>query len=194
MKSGIEYAKELVEKVDGKVKRIYWTNEEIDKYFAKRNYEQIINHGHTCFMNPCSDLTLVTSNLMKQENIPHKWIMQLEEPTKNFNFPRMHFMLDFKYNNESHVLNFIRNNDVYFSDEVLPLEKYLNVNNRVIIPSEKLDLEKSIYENLLHSNISHYFEEFSLEKVLTRLKRDNNPENFQMFQQTFGNKFKVIER
>jgi hypothetical protein len=192
-KNGIEVAKKIVSNVDNKVKRIYWTNEEIDKYFAKRNYEQIIDHGHTCFMNPCSDLTLVTSNLMEQENIPHKWIIQLEDPIKNFNFPRIHFMLDFRYNNKPYVLNFIRNNYVYLSEEVWPLEKSPNVNNRVIVSSEKLDLQKSIYENLVYSDLSHYFKEFSLEKVLYKLKRDNDPKNFQKFQKAFGNKFKVIE-
>jgi len=57
--NSIEFAKEIVNEVNKKVKRVYWTNEEIDKYFARRSAKEKIDDGKTGFMNPCLDLTLV---------------------------------------------------------------------------------------------------------------------------------------
>ena len=70
MDKAINIAKEIISEVNKKVKRVYWTNEEIDKYFGRRSVEEILSSGETCFMNPCLDLTLVSSHLISKKKIP----------------------------------------------------------------------------------------------------------------------------
>lgn len=70
MNEAINLAKEIISEVNKKVKRVYWTNEEIDKYFGRRSVEEILSSGETCFMNPCLDLTLVSSYLISKRKYP----------------------------------------------------------------------------------------------------------------------------
>jgi len=87
-KNEIEIVKSIVSEVDKKVKRVYWTNEEVDKWFGKRSAKEIINNGTTCFMNSCLDVTLVSASIIYSKNIPYTLVIEEHLPTKEFKFNR----------------------------------------------------------------------------------------------------------
>ncbi len=189
MSSGIEIAKRIVSNVDEMVKRIYWTNKEIHKWFGKRSAKEILNNGHTCFMNPCSDLTLVSSFIMDQNKIPHEWIIKEYLPTENFNFNRLHFVLEFKHNDKLHVLDYQKLNDVYIYEGKYNGRQDLPATTTIKIPSTQIDLKKSLYEIINNSHIKNSLVNYSLEKNLARLKQDNSIENYERFKKTHGEEF-----
>ena len=188
-KTGIEFAKNVVSEVDRKVKKVYWTNKEIDKWFGKRSAKEIINSGNTCFMNPCSDLTLVSSYIMNQSNLPHEWVIKEYLPTKNFNFNRLHFVLEFKYNNKLHVLNYKKLKEVYIYEGKRNQKEDLPIAQIIRIPSKQINLDKSLYEIISNFNIDSRLENYSLESNLNRLKQDNSLENYYNFKQENGKGF-----
>ena len=112
-KNGIDLAKDIISEINEKVKRIYWTNEEIDKYFAKRSAIDILYNGTTCFMNPCLDLTLVSAAKMFSREIPYSFVIEEHLPTQEFNFNRLHFVLEFQNANKTYVLNYKRGDEVH---------------------------------------------------------------------------------
>ena len=112
---GIALGQEIALWVDKKIKRIYWTNEEIDQWFGKRSIKEIIKNGTTCFMNPCFDLTLVSSYLLTQNNINNTLVIEEHLPTKEFNFNRLHFALDFIDKTGKYHINYKNENTVYIN-------------------------------------------------------------------------------
>lgn len=190
----IELVKSIVKEVDKNIKRIYWTNEQIDRLFAKRNAREILESKNTCFMNPCSDFTLTSSFLMNQSYIPHKWVVEQHFPSKEFDFFRLHFLLEFEENNETYVLNYKKANEVYIYNGKYNGRKDLISKEIIRIPSEEINLKKSLYENIFDSNLTEKIREYSLEKNLERLKKDNSVENFENFKKLYGNHFKIFEK
>jgi len=188
-KNGIELAESIIQKTDNKVKRIYWTNEEIDKWFGKRSAKNILESGNTCFMNPCSDLTLVSSFIMDQSAIPHEWIIEEHLPTEDFNFNRLHFALEFKYHGKIHILDYKRLNEVYAYEGEYNGRPDLSTATSIKIPSTQIDLKKSLYEIISNSKIKDSLIDYSLEKNLNRLKQDNSLENYKSFKQLYGESF-----
>lgn len=188
-KNGIDLAKAIVSEVDEKVKRTYWTNNEIDRFFGKRSAKEIIEQGNTCFMNPCSDVTLISSYIMNQNNISHKWIIEEFLPTKDFDFNRLHFVLEFEYQNKLHVLNYKKLNDVYIYEGIYNGRDDLPLAQTIRFPSSKINFDKSLHENIINSNLSNNLNGYSLEKNLARLKQDNSIENYNNFKQRYGNEF-----
>ena len=192
-KNGIDTAKIIVEEVDNKVKRIYWTNNEIDKWFGKRSAKEIINSGHTCFMNPCSDLTLASSFIMDQNNIPHQWVVEEYLPTENFNFNRLHFVLEFKHNDKLYVLNYQKLNDVYIHEGGYNGRPDLPAHQTIKFPSKQIDFNKSLHKNITNSNLVTRLGNYSLKNNLNKLKQDNSMENYNNFKKLYGENFIIKE-
>ncbi len=186
MNSGINLAKKIILSIDKGVRRIYWTNQEIDKWFAKRSAKEIINNGHTCFMNPCSDLTFVTSFILSLNNLPHEWIIEEILPTKKFNFNRLHFALEFNLHDKLYVIDYKRNNEVYVFKGNYNRRENLPIKQIIRFPDDQIDLEKSLYENINNSNLKSYLKDYSLKENINKLKRDNSPENYKRFKRLFG--------
>ena len=201
----LKIAKNIVEEVDAKVKRIYWTNEEIDKWFGRRSAEEIIKNGTTCFMNPCSDLTLVSAALMFENNIPYNFIIEEHLPTKDFNFDksklvvrdfdfRLHLKIEYENEEGKQSIDFKRENEVYILKE-----KYNeDISNFKIIkiPGEKINPSMPLYKTLgydsLEKLIKDKFNGYSLNTHLERLKQDNSKENYLAYAKRNGEDFKII--
>lgn len=191
-------AKEIISEVDEKVKRTYWTNEQIDRCFGKRSADEIIQNKTTCFMNPCLDLTLVSASILSSREIPYILVIEEHLPTKEFNFNRLHFAIEFYQGNEKYVLNYKRINEVYISKgeyngrEDIPREQLIKISG------ENLSSKKTVYENLgyksLEDLIKNKFKGYSLESNLNRLKRDNSKENYELYKQKFGDGFNIITK
>jgi hypothetical protein len=205
--NGIDLAKNIVSEVNKKVKRVYWTNEQISKFFARRSAKEILDDGTTCFMNPCLDLTLVSAYLMSSEHIAHQFIIEEHEPTKDFNFDksnlvlkdfdfRLHFALDFQHESEKYNLDYKRENEVYILKGNYNGRGDIPRAGMTIISGEDINPYKPIYENLgcntLEELIKNKFNGYSLESNLKRLKQDNSQENYRFYEERCGNGFNII--
>lgn len=192
----INLAKEIVFEVNKKVRRVYWTNEQLDKWFGRRSAKEILDNGTTCFMNPCPDLTFVSAYLMSSNNIKHNIVVEEHFPTKEFPFNRLHFALEFQSKDKRYSLNYKKCNEVYISGGDYNGREDIPQAGMIRISGENLNPYKSIYENLgydsLEELIKNKFIGFSLEKNLSRLKQDNSQENFRLYDKIYGNGFKII--
>jgi len=195
-KDGIDLAKNIVSEVNEKVKRVYWTNKEIDKLFGRRSAKDIINNGTTCFMNPCLDLTLVSASIMLSKNIPYNLVIEEHLPTEEFHFNRLHFALEFQHQDKNYTLNYKRVNEVYLSEgnyverEDIPCAQTIRISGRDIYP--KKTLSENLGYNNLEDLIKNKFKRYSLEYNLKRLKKDNSEENYKLYKEEYGENFKII--
>ena len=188
-KNGIDFAKAIVKEVDNRIKRVYWTNDEIDKWFGKRSVEEILHSGNTCFMNSCSDVTLASSFLMNQHYISHRWVIEEYSPTEHFDFNRLHFVLEFIHDKRMYVLNYQKLNDVYIYEGKYKGRKDLPNLQMMRIPKKKIHFNRSLHRNISNSDIESRLKNYSLEKNINRLKQDNSIENFENFKKLHGEKF-----
>ncbi len=192
-RNNIETVKKIVKEVDSKIKRVYWTNKEIDGKFVKRSVNKILKDGNTFYRNPCGDVTLVTSYLMFQNKILHNWVIEEHLPTKDFDFNRLHFVLEFENNKKTNVLNYKELNKVYLYEGIYNRREDLPSSQIIKFSSDKIDFEKSLQENLIDMDITKKLNGYSLEKNLNRLKQDNFIEYYNNFKEENGNKFKIYE-
>jgi len=189
---GIALGQAIALWVDKKIKRVQWTNEQIDNWFGKRSVKEIIQNGTTCFMNPCLDLTLVSSYVLTQNNIKNNLVIEEHLPTKEFNFNRLHFALDFLDETGKYFLNYEQENKAYVcvgeysGRKDIPQAKIIKISGALIKP------DKSLYENLkesLEKLFNGFSTGYSLEKNLQRLKEDNKAENYFRYKKNFGENF-----
>jgi hypothetical protein len=194
--NGINLAREIVFEVDEKIKRIFWTNEQIDEFFAKRSATEIIYSGTTGFMNPCLDLTLVSSSIMSSKVIPHFFVIEEHLPTLEFPFNRLHFALDFQHKDIKYFLNYKKANEVhigkgeYGGRQDIPLSQIIRIPGEIINPYRSLC--KSLGYDTLNDLIQDKFNDYSLQSNIDRLKQDNYKENFISHKKECGEKFKII--
>jgi len=188
--TGVGLGKQIAQYVNEKVKRTYWDNKKIRQLFGKRSAKEIINDGTTSFMNPCLDFTLVSASLMKSKNMEYDIIIEEHLPTKDFDFNRLHFVLEFKDKGEKYMLNYKSCNVVYVEKGGYAGRKDLPQAQIIKIPGEIIYPDKTIYENMGYGSLEELCEkrlkEYSLEKNLKRLERDNTIENYSEYQKNFG--------
>jgi hypothetical protein len=196
-RNGIYTARDIIHEVNTKVKRVFWPNEQIDEFFARRSATEILYNGTTCFMNPCLDLTLVSSSIMSSKKIPHSFVIEEHLPTPEFPFNRLHFALEFKNGNQDYVIDYKGENEVH-----IYMGKY---NGRKDIPSaqiirilgDKINPYKALFKSLGYDTIEgikNKFLGYSLEANLSRLKQDNSTENYRDYLRRNGENLKVITR
>ncbi|HPD82008.1 MAG TPA: hypothetical protein PK357_02815 [Candidatus Pacearchaeota archaeon] len=198
MDNSIELAKEIALETNKIVKRTYWTNEEIEKYFGKRSAQEIIQNGTTCFMNPCLDLTLVSAYLMTSRGIKHDLVIEEHLLTKDFNFNKLHFLIEYYINGKINTLNYKRNNEVHiFNGNYSGREDIQNA-QMIKIPGENINPYKNLNDNLGYSNLEDLIKDkfigFSLEKNISQLKYDNSLKNFNDYLKKYGEVLNIITK
>lgn len=191
-------AKEIIREIDNKIKREYWTNKEIDKLFGRRSAEEIFQSGSACFMNPCLDLTLASAKIFQSKGINYNLIIEEILPTPDFDFNRLHFVLEFKNGGEEHsTMDYKRCNEVEISGGIYQKRKDLPVRKIIKISGENINPKKTIYESLGYKELEELlktkFNEYSLDKNLSRLKKDNSFERYKSFIETYGTNFIIKE-
>lgn len=193
---GINLARKIVSEVDKNVKRVYWTNEELDKFFGKRSAKEILQNGTTCFMNACLDLTLASAYYLSSDNIPYEVVIEEYPPTPEFNFNRVHFYIIFQNSNEDCVINYKRENEVYVFEG-----KYNGIDNSskdmiFKIPGNIINPYRNLSKNIEYANLKELikdkFANYSLEKNLNKLKQDNSKENYESYKKRCGEEFSII--
>ena len=192
----MNFAREIVSEVNRKVKRVYWTNEEIDKFFGRRSVKEILDNGTTCFMNPCLDLTLVSSYFISSEKIPHQFVIEEHLPTAEFDFNRLHFVIEFNNSDKNYAINYKRANEVYIVEGGYNGREDIPMASMIKIPGLIINPYKNLNENLRYPNLEELtkdkFRGYSLEKNLNRLKQDNSKENYNLYKQKYGDGFEII--
>ncbi len=207
MDNAINTAEAIISEVNKKVKRVYWTNEEINRYFGRRSVNQILSSGETGFMNPCLDLTLVSSHLMNLKGIEHDLIIEEHSPSKDFNFDkskkvikdfdyRLHFGIDFLYNKEKWGIDYKKENEVYILKGGYTGRGDIPRSSITKINGKHIDPDKPLYETFgyrsLQELIKEKFNGFSLEKNISRLNNDNDIQNFEEYKKRNGKGFKIV--
>lgn len=192
---GKKFAEAIVSLVDKKIKRVFWTNNKIDNWFGKRSAKEIIKNGTTCFMNSCFDLTLVSSYLLTQNNINNTFVIEEHFPTKEFNFNRLHFALNFTDKTGAYHINYKNGNNVYIDLEAYPGRKDIPQAQIIKISGASIHPDKPLHENLKYFSLEKLLTNitigYSLEKNLQRLKEDNYKENYYQYKQKYGEGLRI---
>ena len=165
-----------------------WDNDKIDSAFAQRSAEQILADGHTFYMNPCLDYTLVMLELLKRNEVDAALVM--EELRGEYPFNRVHFALEFSDGKTPRFIDFSHGMHVRYG-----IGEYRHHNSDLEQISirrspggdikPELPLHQSLGCNLLE-HIDGYFVDFSLDVVIERLKQDNTEKNYEAFEQKHG--------
>lgn len=182
---GIALGQAIALWIDKKIKRVFWTNDEIDSWFGRRSTKEIIQNGTTNFMNPCFDLTLVSSYLLTKNKIKNNFVIEEHLPTKEFNFNKLHFALDYIDGTEIYHLNYKKENLVYIGVGKYQGRKDIPQAQLIRISGAGINPDKPLYKNLKNNLATG----FSLEKNLQRLKQDNSQENYYQYKRKCGDEF-----
>ena len=191
---GLDLAKAVVRWTDRAIKRVRWSDKELDKLFAKRSAIEIIASGKTFYMNPCLDLSLVTSVVLKLNNVDYNLVIEEHKKTANFPFNRLHFVIEFNDQTGDYFINYAKLDIVEIAKG--PYSSHPNLEQARIlrIPGEQIDPDKPIHKILgLDSldDLGKFFEGYQLTPQLERIKRDNNPETYQNYKAVCGNDLKI---
>lgn len=160
----------VVEYVDNSVKKVLWTHQEFEDFFARRSAQEIEKNGTTSFLNPCLDQTLVAYHQIKKNYDPTLIIEELFYET--YNKHALHFAIAFSDKKDNYYLDFKELNIV-----VLGKGDYVNINPQV--QSQKihsicqpLPFDKNFDEAL--PGIVNSFSHFSFEETVEKLQAFNN--------------------
>ncbi|MEM4230382.1 MAG: hypothetical protein QXF25_00695 [Candidatus Pacearchaeota archaeon] len=188
----VEITESIVSEIDLRVKRVQWTNEQIEQKFAQRSALEIIGDGDTFFMGPCLDFSLVAYEIMQREGI--KPVLVVESLfQEGYQIPRLHFALEFWYAGELYFLDFNNTNKV-----ILGKGNYRNLRDGIKSASitrikSRLQPDKSLFENMFCEGI----EEPDAQQLLAEyrgkyfgkqieiLKRANNSEAYSAYLANF---------
>ena len=191
---GINLAKEIVENVGNTVKRVRWTNEEIDKNVGKRRAREIIESENTHYMNPCLDLTLASLLLLKERGVNHALVIEEHAPTRDYPFNRLHFVAEFSDNTGSYVINYAKPNLVTLSQGVYTRHPEIEQRKLIRLTKEVLDLSSLVHVNLGAKSVDDLgdiFEGYKLASNVDRLKEDNTPIKYQAYLKKKGHNLQV---
>jgi hypothetical protein len=197
-RNGIYTASNIAHEVDAKVKRVFWTNEQIDEFFAKRSATEILYNGSTGFMNPCLDLTLVSSSIMSSKRIPHYFVIEEHLPVYEFPFNRLHFALEFKNGNQDYVMDYKGENEVHIYSGKYKGRQDIPSAGIIRILGDKINPYKALFKSLGYETmgdlINDKFKGYSLKTNLIRLKQDNSIENYKDYLRRNGENIKIITK
>ena len=177
----LEYnLKTIVLIIDENIKKVRWTNEEIDQKFASRTIKEIITERGTHYMNPCLDLTLCSMNLIKRMGYKTNFIVEgVKQKDKEFN--GIHFALELEDRINKGFLDYSQLNIVHVGrgdyenkrEDVDSLFKFRI--NGSLFSDNKFFLESFKESNI--SELNQLIQGDVLEKYKQRLKNENTNDN-----------------
>ena len=161
-----------------------WTNRELEEKFGRRTVAEILNEGHTCYMNPCADYTFLVTELLKENGFDLTLVVEeLKLPKKTYS--ELHFALELFVDDKLHFVDYVTLDEIKFKKGkfVDRFEGEYKL-NEIKIEASRLDpFEcplKSLGINSLE-DIPKVFEHYSFEPHLKQLKKDNTPETYRRF-------------
>ena len=183
----------IVTWADINIRRIAWTNEEILQKFGKRSASQILSEGHTCYMNPCLDLTLATIPLVKARGFePILVVEELIHPVTHQ--PAVHFAIEagnlyLDYSGSNRVIIGEGKYQNARKSKSLSLRRF---DGKTILPSE--DICQIMGINSLYNDSGT--ERYSFHENIQRLIRDNTSQTWHnyIFQHGLNSPFKIAHK
>lgn len=187
-KSSYELIKPIVESVDRNIKRQRWSNEKLEKRFAKRNAREIIDEGDTHYISPCLDLTLVTLQLLKEKGFSTTFLIEQSKSLLSKD-TKLHFVVEFN-NGEGHINYNIINNVIISGGSYLNLNQVRSINLSI----SRIDGKNISYSDNLGSilnmnsleELNSRYLEFSFQKKLTKMKRKNTTGLYEKYVEFWG--------
>ncbi len=167
----------LVDWIDEHVSRTRWSDEKIDDNFGRRSTRQILSDGEACYMNPCADLTLVAYAIMRRNGINPTMIVEELAPG-DYPFVRLHFGLEFSYDNRNYFLDFIQLNKVLLGDGEFVNHKKDIVATKLSRISSDITIDDNPINIVLREAKP---KDFDLNSQLERLKKDNTPQTYEKY-------------
>ena len=179
-----EIISSIVAWVDERVDRKQWSDEEIDEKFARRSARQILEEGHTGYMNPCLDLTLVAYEALRANDLNPTLVVQ-ELSHEDYPHNQLHFGIEFTYRGELYFVDFLMMNRVFLRKGGYQMNKEGIKSLQIVRMDENVDTDK---EPL--SIGGEWFKPigYRLEPQLERLKQDNTDETYEKYLAALGNK------
>jgi len=164
-----------------KVRR--WTNQRIDRDFAKRSVSKILEQGDVFYMNPCLDYSLVLVQSLNQNKIKN-YILCEEEQQTNFPFHQLHFAIQIDLDSKVYFIDFNGSTIVYAGEGIysnprsdIELLKSFRINSNKIKPG------KNIFDIITEFD----FLNFDFNKQVAKLKNDNTDETYMIYSNSLEN-------
>jgi hypothetical protein len=179
--SDINHLLEIARQIDKQVRRIRWTNEELEEKFGRRSANQILAEGNTFYMNSCMDLTLASILLAQRKGLNPDLVIEEHGKTRGVPFNRAHFVLELPNNGGAYLnpktLGLIQiGQGKYPGRQDIPKVRTLRVDGSRIDPSRPL------YQNLgftsLEEALKKLFIGYDIKPNIEKIKRDNTLNNY----------------
>jgi len=189
----IEEIASIAEFVSGKVRRVRWTNEEIDRKFARRCAEEILSEAETFYMNPCLDLTLTTIHSLNVKGFHTQLVMQAVR-VKNIQRTMPHFAIQILENDAFLDFNI-------FNSIILGRGQYSNIRSGITIVSERtyngsyVSAQKNLLDILgvkSFEEVSGMLGDYSFSEHVLNLKKSNSREKYERYLRLVGEAYKIL--
>lgn len=166
------------------VKKVRWTDQQISEKFAQRSAHQILEEGHTFYMNPCLDFTMsMVEQLRSSDKIQN--LHFLFELARDYN-PEYagkevpHFALQFEIDSQIYSIDFFSGNNVALRKWPYEYAKQ-NVERVFLLPINATLFSGSDDFTAIAEKVWMHFDKSFLIPQIKKLQSDNSVENFENF-------------
>ena len=180
----------IVDTIDAAIERRPWTNEKIEKHFARRSPAQIMEEGNTCYMGPCLDLTLVARLHLAQQGYASTLIVD-EFFSARYGQFAVHFALEIPSVKGVHMLDFATRNKIIFREGSYANELEPPKDQIVLRFNDSINPYFSFFNSSAHMP---HLKRYAWNSHLTRLKNDNTQETYQRYKASLprGGHFELV--
>lgn len=171
----LKKALDIIRWVQKNIQLTRWEHKDLDKIGA-RSVDEIINSGHTNYMNPCVDKTITTAVLLKEAGLKPKLVIH-ERIGRQTNGPVIHFAIETPLDGKTHTIDFpgLMVAQVYGGKfdpiKSSPYEKSLAVHR---FPTTGFN-RSSTLEGLVFGGRLKHFNRSHLAAVISAMKRTDSP-------------------
>ncbi len=185
----------IVYYVDEHIKRVKWSDKEINNFFANRTVSEMFENGTTCYMNNCFDFSLTSLEMLKSYDYDVNLIIERVNQ-KYKNHEEMHFGLEAFDGNHLHFLDYSLMNKVYsgFGAHMNPRSDIVSL-ERYSIDGKKFDKNSTFFEILRNENnsdLDKFVEDYDINIHKQRLIDSNTDENYEKYLRRLGNHPELI--
>ncbi|MBT3262720.1 hypothetical protein HN992_02850 [Candidatus Woesearchaeota archaeon] len=185
----------IVNYVDGHIKRVKWSDKEINDFFANRTVSEMFENGTTCYMNNCFDFSLTSLEMLKSCGYDTNLIIERVKQ-KYKNHEEMHFGLEAFDGDYLHFLDYSLMNNVYtgFGKHMNPRSDLVSL-ERYSIEGDKFDKDSNFFEiieNENNSDLDKFVENYNINIHKQRLIDSNTDKNYEKYLSRLGNHSELV--
>ena len=183
--SQMEKVSQILDWIGKNIEKRRWTDEEIEEKFAKRSAVEILNDGHTCYMNPCGDYTFVTAEILKRNGFDVTLVIEeLKRPHKEY--AEIHFAIELSMDGEHYFIEYVTLDDARFEKGLFVDrfgDKYIT-GEKIRVDGSRLNPFEHPFRALgitYEEDLPKAFRSYSLRPHLEQLKKDNTDGTYEKF-------------